>query len=253
MRQRAMIITVAVFLGIVAVFIVNSYAGRLREEALADVAKTEVLVASEPAPSGLTLDELIDRKLVAVKLVPKEFVGEGALTPKKRLGDKVLTANLAVGEQLTANKFKVPNEAGLSFAMPDDLVAVAIPIDEMKAAGNLVKIGDYVNVIGTIKAADDKEVTRTFLQKVKVLALGTSLENEETTPDKSNSKLAANTNADSRTKTVTLAISQGDAEKLVFMQEEGRIWLTLLPSGASKTVATTGQNVNTIFESGGTQ
>jgi pilus assembly protein CpaB len=249
MKQRAAIIAIAALLGLVAAFTVTSYANRAKQEALGQAELVNVMVAAQPLPVGLTLDELADRKLVGVREVPKEFVAEGALDGEAGMGDKVLAVGLAPGEQLTSGKFKASKDAGLAFTVPEDMVAVAIPIDDMKAAGNLVKVGDLVNVVGTAKNVDDKEFTKTVLQKVQVLAVGSSLENAEPAKSAAGGIGGVDTGGQAKAgRTVTLALSQANAEKLIFMQDQGRIWLTLLPSKKAEAVTTGGQTIDTVFE-----
>jgi pilus assembly protein CpaB len=253
MRQRAIIIVVAVFLGLTAAFMVTNYANQAKEAALEQTETVRILVAADELPVGKTLEELRDLKLVEDREVPKGFVAEGAIRPGTKMGDKVLAVGLSTGEQLTAGRFKEPADAGLANVTPDDMVSVAIPINNMKAAGNLVKVGDYVNVVGTIEVelpdGKNQKMTKTFLQKIQVLAVNSVLENQE---DKKSSvsglTSASSSNKSSQTeRTVTLAMSQADSEKLVFMQEEGSIWLTLLPSSKVATVTTAGQVVETAL------
>ena len=248
MRQRAIILVVALLLGISAAYMVSIYANQAKEAAFERTKTVEVLVATGTLPIGATLDGLRARSLVETKKVPQEFVAKNAIGPAKKLDDEVLAVSLEVGEQLTTSKFKVPTDAGLAFVMPDDMVAVAIPINNMKAAGNLVKIGDNVNVVGTAKNEEDKVFTKTILQNVEVLAVNSELENQEKSGGVSRSGAASGSNDDRAGRTVTLALSQADAEKLIFMQEEGRIWLTLMPSSKAKDVSTDGQTRETVFK-----
>ena len=254
MRQRAMIIVLAIFFGLAAALLVTNYAKKARDKALEQAKTTKVLMATGAVPVGFTLDELKNRKLVEVREVPKGFVASDAIRPKQKLKKQTLTTSLSIGEQITTGKFKVAKEAGLAFIVPENMVAVAIPIDNMKAAGNLVKIGDYVNIVGTAEiggepgaTAGNQEITKTFLQKVQVLAVGTNLQNPE---QRSTASAISSSEKSSQTagRTATLALTQADAEKLIYMQEEGRIWLTLLPSKKAQTVSTEGQTIETVFQ-----
>ncbi len=255
MRQRAIIIILAIFFGLVAAFMVSNYARRAKNTALEKTKTVKVLMATDSVPIGLTLEELKDRKLVEVRKVPKDFVASDAIKPKQKLKKKTLTTSLSTGEQVTISKFMVAKDAGLAFTVPEDMVAVAIPIDNMKAAGNLIQIGDFVNVVGTADISLDgaapgssDKMTKTFLQKVLVLAVGTSLENPRGSKTGGVSSLSSSEKTSQTGRTATLALSQSDAEKLIYMQEEGHIWLTLLPSKKAQTVSTEGQNIGSVFK-----
>lgn len=251
MRQRGIIILIAVFFGIIAAFMVTNYANRAKNKALQQTKMVKVMVAADTLPVGLTLNELKQQGLVTTKNIPKDFVAEGAMTPQSRMGDKVLSVSLNKGEQLTSGRFKLSKKAGLSFAVPEDKVAVAVPIDDMKATGNLIKIGDFVNVIGSAKqeGAQTQYITKTILQKVQVLAIGSNLENinPEQQQQRRGALGSSSRQSTSAGKTITLALSQADAEKLVFIQDQGVLWFTLLPSGQAETTTTGGQTIDTVF------
>ncbi len=251
MRARAIVIIVAVFFGLAAAFMVTNYANRAKEAALKKTEATPVLVATKGVPTGLTLIELKSRKLVETKQVPREFVAEDAIASSDTLSKQVVSVPLSAGEQLTEGNFSAPADAGLSYTTPDDMVSVAIPINNMKSAGDLIKIGNYVNIVGTADQGEEnsEKMTKTILQKVRVLAIDKRLESEGTVAGSSGSGLTSSRSVRGRTeRTVTLAVTQADGEKLIFVQEEGNIWLTLLPSVNAKTVSTDGQTFNTVFE-----
>ncbi len=251
MRQRLIVLVVALFLGLIAAFMVNNYVDNAREEMVEAAEPVKILVAVDDLPQGLTLQKLRARKLVETKSIPKEFVAADAIRPSKKLKDKVLAVSVGTGEQLTLSKFKTPTDAGLAVAMPDDdKVAVAVPISSMKSAGDLVKIGDLVNVVATVKV-DTGTVTKTILQNIKVLALNSELDEEEPQSGQgSTSGLSSGrSSSTNRDRTITLAMTQAEAEKLIYVQEEGRLWLTLLPtSEEKKEVTTEGQWTETILQ-----
>ena len=68
MRQRAIILVVAVFLGLTSAFLVRNYANEAKEVALERTTSIEVLVAAGDLPIGATLARLQALKLVETKL-----------------------------------------------------------------------------------------------------------------------------------------------------------------------------------------
>lgn len=249
MRFQKAALMIAIILGVFAAYSVRNYVNNVQVEVSKRATPVRVFVASESLPLGLTIDELRSRQLVKVKSVPEEYVSRDAVKPNNDLGDRVLATSVSEGEQLTYNNFMLSKNAGLSFATPDKKVAVAIPTDEKRAVGNLIKIGDYVNVIGTVEDRDGNQLTQTILQKVQVLAIDKTMDNNDKKEESTGGGLASKAASSSESKkTITLALSQSDAEKIVFVQEKGSIWLTLAPSGQSSTsIPTKGQTLTSIF------
>lgn len=244
MKYRKATLGLAIGLGLMAAYLITSYIKNIKVEIAGGAKQVEVLVAVDDLPTGITLDELHSRELVKAKTMPQEFIAADSLAPDDQLGDRVLAVNVSKNEQLTNTKFKVPKEAGLSLATPNSKIAVAIPTSEMRAVANLIKIGDYVNVIGTLKDAAGQQITKTILQRVQVLALGSNLDDSA----KNTSSGGGLGSGGQRDQTITLALSQQEAEKLVFVQEQGQIWLTLVPPAQGETGVTPGQTLTTILK-----
>ena len=250
MRQRVIVIILAILFGLVAAFLVSNYADDVKNAALEKTETVKAYVAVKSTPRGLTIDELIDRKLIELKQIPKEFLAEDTIKESHDLDDEVLAVKLTAGEHLSENKFRAPKDAGLAFTTPKDMVSVAVPISSPKAAGDLIKVGDFVNVVGTANQQDEQEIlSKTILQKVRVAAINSSMDNEDSSSEAKETGLSGSaTKRPTTNTTISLAMSQADAEKLILMQEEGSVWLTLLPSKDAKTVATDGQTLKTVFE-----
>lgn len=248
MRFRITILIIAVLFGLFAVYLINSYVANMGSRFKADAKTTEILTAAETLPAGLTLVELKERKMLVIKKMPREFISAGALFPKTDLKDKVLAYSMEKGEQLTRAKFKTPQQAGLAYLIPQNYIAISLPVDDVRGISNMLKIGDYVNVIVTFDK-NNQPFTRTLLQKARVLAVGSKLEREIKQSGSIEKTLSGKNEqpAESAKKTVTLAVSTEEAEKLVFSEEQGRVWLALMPSPESPPVTTVGQTLETLF------
>lgn len=225
---------------------VTVYVSNMRTSFEEDVETVRVMTATDKIPMGMTLDEIKARKLAAVESIPKRYIVEGSVSDGQEIsGDRVLAYSIEKGEQLTRSKFKTPKEAGLAFMIPENYVAVSIPIDKVKGVSDMVKIGDFVNVVATIK--DKETITKTVLQKVRVLTIGAQVDREVKQEKSIAGTKQPEDEATSSKKTITLAVTQADAEKIVFSEEEGRVWLTLMPSQEAQPTATSGQTKESIF------
>ncbi len=171
------------------------------------------------------------------------------------------------GEQITATKLIKPEDIGLAFMIPDDMVAISIPVNEVIGVSNLINVGDKVNVIATFKPTEEQpitvypeaeealeeirqEITKTLLWNVEVLYLGTWVEITQTT-EQPEEILGAQTEERARKSeitTVTLAVTPEDSEKLVFTEEMGSVWLALLPTKEIEREETFGRTFDNIFE-----
>ena len=95
----------------------------------------------------------------------------------------------------------------------------------------------------------DKEITRTLLWNVEVLHIGIrTLTYEEEFEVEEELDQAAKEEEVSGIRTVTLALTPEQAEKMVFTEEMGSVWLALLPVDGIEKEDTPGQTFENIFE-----
>ncbi|MCD8566359.1 MAG: Flp pilus assembly protein CpaB [Alphaproteobacteria bacterium] len=151
----------------------------------------------------------------------------GRLKEDIRIGDPVLSSSVLSGREgnVVAN------------VLPEGMRAVSIPVSAESMVAGFIKPNDYVDVVLTYKASFstndpspkvqemvqrnlDRMAVETILQHVKVLAVDQSASN-----DKADGK---DTGSDAKLgKTVTLAVSREDAEKLVLAGQLGKLTLVL--------------------------
>ena len=279
MRLRVILMIIAIIIAGVAVFGVIAYISNIRQTAEKEVEKIEVLVAVQNIPKDTFVDDLILSKSVELQAIPRKYIAEGVLTTLDNFKGFVTISPISKGEQITSTKFVKPEQVGLAFNIPGDMVAISIPVDEVIGVSNLVSIGDMVNVIATFKpqekqaetaiatttvetqAVENGEeeilteikepITKTLLWNVKVLYLGTREITAEEQKEKDSKILSTQAEKEKTTikiNTVTLAVSAEDAEKLVFSEEMGLVWLALVPSDGIEVKETPGRTFKNIFE-----
>lgn len=258
MRTKLVVLIVALLVGLLAAFWAVTYIEGARAKVEAEDQPVEILVAQQDLPAGLTSEELVGEEYLALVAVPRRYVADGAVSSLRVIEGKMLTVPLTKGEQVTASRFSLPTEAGLSFAVPEDYVAISLPNTADRGVAGLVRPGDSVVVYATFELEPgriDTAVTRLILRKARVLAVGastTSISSEAGEEDDANTGTlggAAQASPDADIpSTVTLALSPADAEKLVFAQEEGTVWLGLLGSGTTEVPSTPGQRFPGVIE-----
>lgn len=288
MKIRILLLFLAIIFGVAAVFGVMFYINNIRSKVQTEGTKVEVLVAKLDIAKDTPVHSLLSQQLVAIEEIPQQFVVGGALKSLEGFEGFLVASPISVGEQITAKKFVAPEELGFSLIVPEGMVAISISISEVKGVSNLLNIGDRVNVIATFapeskqlalmcagqepeqvetvsedgtviitEKIDAKQVlesdwsvkqdmTKTLLWDVEILYIGVrdrGFKEEEQTVSASTEKEATDT------RTVTLALSPEQAEKLVFSDEFGTLRLALLPAdGSVQETDTGGMTFQNIFQ-----
>jgi len=266
MRLRIILLIIAIILGVVAVVAVISYISSIRTSVEEEVEKVEVLVAAQNIPKETPVETIIAADAVITEAIPRKYLADGVLTTLDNYEGYVTAAPVNKGEQITSTKFVKPEQIGLAFMIPGDMVAISIPVNEVIGVSNLINVGDKVNVIATFsppgeEAAEtaeetlaeevviEKEITKTLLWNVEVLYVGTRIVIVE--EEEAGEVLGGETKKEikaSDIRTVTLAVTPEDSEKLVFTEEMGSVWLALLPVDGIERIETPGRTLDNIFE-----
>ena len=266
MRSKVILIVVALLLGGLAAVFAAQYLNSAQSKIQAQVKPVEVLVAQQDIARGTSADELVEKKLVALEEVPQQFVASGAVSSIRAIAGQVLAVPLSTGEQLTVGRFQFPSEAGLAYNVPEDYVAISIEVDDVNSVSGFVRPGDSVALMATIElpvtatgqgAQQPQPITKTLVPKARVLAVGsrTGVEKVQTDEDTAGTfgSASASGGAQSGPQTVTIALSQVDAERVVFVENAGAsgtrsLWLALLPVRSTGLQATPGQTFQTVLE-----
>nr|WP_298930155.1 Flp pilus assembly protein CpaB [uncultured Erythrobacter sp.] len=188
MRGRnLLIIGGAIALGLVAVFLLNSYFSgyeQQQEQAAQSEQLSRIVVATQPIAFGTPITSTNTR----LANWPSNAVPEGAFGTIEAAtqGGRVALRPLVAGEPVLANK--VSGEGGrasLAAALPDDLRAVSIPVNAIAGVGGFVRAGDVVDVMLTRQipgegATPTDKMTTVVLENVQVLATDQSANDNET-------------------------------------------------------------------------
>lgn len=104
------------------------------------------------------------------------------------------------------------------------MVAISIPVGEVVGVSDKINPGDRVTVIATFTPGPGgSDVTRILLQNVEVLATSAEIQRTSKKPEIGNASSLGK-------KTITLAVPPANAEKLVFAEEKGHVWIALMPT-----------------------
>ena len=282
MRLRIVLLIIAIILGAVAVVAVIAYINNIRATVEEDVEKVEVLIAAQNIPKETPVEILITAEAVVLEAIPRNYLADGVLTSLEDYKGYVVASPINKGEQITSTRFIKPEDLGMAFNIPDDMLAISIPIDEIIGVSNLINVGDIVNIIATFRPSETQveaieerpeteevpevvetapeaeeeipkilsEITKTLLWNVEVLYIGTrTIIIEE--PDETVDVLGTGQTREEQSediRTITLAVTPEQSEKLVFTEEMGSVWLALLPVDGVEKEETIGQTYDNIFD-----
>jgi pilus assembly protein CpaB len=188
----------------------------VRERAEAGRITVDVIVASRDIPAGQELDALIDQGVFRTEAVDVEDLVPGAITDVYQLRGQRTGYPILAEEQIVAARLAGPLQAGGGvLGIPDGLQAASITLEPQREVGGAVQQGDHVEVFGTFSARGAGTLTtRVVIDDALVLAVAR--------PESAD----VGTNSAG---TITLAVTPEQAALLIFAQEQGHVWLTLLP------------------------
>jgi len=156
MRVRITLLILAIFLGAISVILVIFYINNIRSSVEEDVEKVEVLVAVQNIPKETPVEVIIQNDYIITQPIPKKYLAGGVLTSLDSYKGYVVATPINEGEQITSTNFIKPEDLGLTFIIPGDMVAISIPVNDVIGVSNLINIGDKVNVIATFQPTQDE-------------------------------------------------------------------------------------------------
>lgn len=241
MRKKLPLI-IGVVLALVAAYLIKVYTDQQRQVVFEDANKRMAQIQAEQVPVLVATKDLakgtaIDKDSVGVIIVPTQQVQPQAATSLDRVAGMIAVVPLSKGEQITLNKLMSVKEAtgaggSLAMSTPIGKRAVTISVDSISAVGGMIRPGDYVDVVAMVtvpvttpegKQASQAAVVPLF-QNTLVLAVG-----QETAamPQAGAESRGKKEEKKAESPAITLALSPQEANLLAFVQEQGKIRLSL--------------------------
>lgn len=237
------VLLLSLLLALVGLMLVWTYLRKQEQALIESATPIKVVVAVRDLP----LDTRLDDSLVEVVEVPKRYVQPGAVSEVSLLYDRVLNVPVLMGTQILESMFKPTGAESLAQKVPAGLRAVSIAANPVTAVSGLIKPGDTVDVFVTVETGSyDLEgrvmpqdtMTRRILQNVLVLANNrmsskSSYEREafrdgQHAPGSVFSQTQVQEeDRSSVIRTLTLALSPEDTQKVTLAQEIGSVVVAL--------------------------
>ncbi len=190
------------------------------------------------AKTNIPARSVIDGDQLEIRMIPEEAVGSNAATKIEELTGLITKADLIQGEQVNVNRLvKVGEKIGLSFVIPPGMRALTIAINEVVGVAGFIKIGERVDIIGTLEPKDSPvgTISWTVAQNLEVLAVSQEMgdpvikaEETESAKKKKGTKRPQKAEAKIGT-SVTLAVTPQQAERIALAGERGVLRLILRP------------------------
>ena len=222
MKVNKKILLVGVLLGIITIFFLNRYISSLEKspEEIAATSYTEVVVALTSIPEHVR----ITQEMVQMASVPTEGVHPDAVKDMALVVGAISRTDIINGEQILAGRIvNEESDAGLSYWIPENMRAAAIPVSEITGVANYIQVGDKVDILATyefevdVPGEEEEEtvqMTYTQLQNIEVIAVG-------------GRKAPTEEEAIQQPGSITILVNPAQAEVIAWATLNGNFHLTL--------------------------
>ncbi|HKY13763.1 MAG TPA: RcpC/CpaB family pilus assembly protein [Microthrixaceae bacterium] len=276
MNRRVMAGVAAVVLAVLGTLVLVNYVNRAEDRALEGERTVNVFVVSKRIPAGTPGAEIAS--YVAESKIPEKVRAETAVADLAALEGRIASIDLTPGEQLVIDRFVEPRDFDATpsrIGVPAGKLEVTVGLDPQRALGGRVRPGDRVAVFLSFEPFDmtgasvtvngeevplpeevvgaegrTPNVTRLGLQRVLVTEVQTEDEIEDGESVEASTDIDNPTQATSGDVYVTLALDPDAAERVIFTQEYGTIWLANEPEPADKARTGTISRGNVLNGSG---
>jgi pilus assembly protein CpaB len=261
-RSNKALIFLGLFLGLVSAVLVVVYlssAGGDGGGGVSGAVVTPVVVANQSIPVGARVTE----DMVVLKDITSDAVLADAYRDTGDVVGQVARVPLVAGEQVIPIKVTATGAAiadvenpPLAYVIPEGKRAVAVKVSSVIGASGLIRAGDYVDIILTVKigAQEDAEgstardgihdqLAVTILQNAQVLSVDENVALTAVDVGEGASAVGEDSEANPEATTVTLAVSPVHGEVLTVAEtcggnNGGRLALALRPLGDGSQIET---------------
>jgi Flp pilus assembly protein CpaB len=215
-------------LAVAGALLVLLYVASYRHNVQTGAGLVPVYVASRDIPEG-TSGASVAGSYLKKETVLRRNVVDGAISSPSQVATLAASGTILAGEQVTVRQFHPAAEQGVLANISGNLRAISLSGDPNQLLSGVVADGDHVDVLanisyvvrppgGTAAAAEgdfQRVASRVILRNLLVLQAPT--------------QKGTNTVAGTSTSSITLALTDPQAQKLLFALKNGDWWLVLRP------------------------
>ncbi len=231
MARRSLLLVAAFIVAALGTATVILYVQGIEARATEGQSRVDVLVATEQIDAGETVvDALAAGKIEKSSVVRADLV-DGALASTSSIEDDVALGTVFPGQQIIGQQFGT-NVSPETLTIPDDKLAVSVELTDPERVAGFVVPGSQVAIFVSadpqlIKPDGGTQelptITKLLLPKVTVIGVGDTSMTARTTTDDDGQET---TEQVPRT-ILTIAVDQGQAEKVIFGSRNGDLSFAL--------------------------
>lgn len=234
MARRSVLLLVAALIALVGTSMIVLYVQGIDARATEGQEMVEVLTASATIETGESVATAQEAGKFEKSQVRRADFIEGALTSTSSISDEVALGPVYPGEQILGAKFGSLGDAQ-TLVIPDDKLAVSVELTDPERVAGFVNPGSEVAIFISADPVrilpDGKEqklapYTRLLLPKVEVVGVGTTSIAAKTTKSEDGAEEVEQV---ART-ILTVAVTQKEAEKLIYAARNGDVSFAMLTS-----------------------
>ena len=225
MGRRTILLVVAALVAVLGSGLVFVYVKGADARARENQVPVQVLKAVAEIQPGETLDQAQAAGKLELQDVPSEHVLDGALSAVGDLGGEVAIARVFPNEQITEAKFGSAGDEDV-LTMPEGMIAISVNLSDTGRVAGFVSPGTEVALfVNGAVGTDGEEVARLLLPAVEVVAVAQATVASAATPTDGTAVATDGTQtAEALPRTlVTLAVSQADAERVLYASTHGEL------------------------------
>jgi pilus assembly protein CpaB len=236
--RRVALLIAAVIVAALGTSLVFFYVQGANDRAIADAQPVEVLVARTQITAGTPVSDAAGSGALVSQKIPASAAAPGALSSIDPIREQVALTTIFPGQQVLAQMFGSNVAASAPLALPKGAMAVSFSFADPNRVAGFVQPGSKVAVFLTGAVDGEADSTKVLLPQAQVIAVGPTTVTPPTDPK------AANLEQLPRA-LLTLALSQAEAQKMIYASSKGSLYLGLLTeaSKVSKNNGTNGQNL----------
>lgn len=222
MGRRLALLIAAVLVAALGTTLVFVYVKKADDRAIADQQPVTVLVAKTSIAAGTRVIDAANAGALETKELPQSAVAPGALSSTEPIKDQVALTTIFPGQQLLTGMFGATAASNASIAIPPGQIAASFTFGDPQRVAGFVQPGSNVVIFLTSTLDKNKlSATRVLLPKVTVIAVGPTTITPPADPSQANPEALPRA-------MLTLALTQAQAQKLIFAQGNGTLYLGLL-------------------------
>lgn len=229
MERRKILLVVAAIVAAMGAGLVFVYAQGAEERAAEKFETEDVLVVKSPIERGESVNAAYESGKIVRESIPKGMILTGATGDGAAFTDKYALTDIYPGEQLIPEKFGGADEveAESTLPIPEGMVAISVSLSDTARVGSFIRPGAKVGVFlnGTFPP-DNEPSVKLLMRDVLVLATGSTT--TMAAPAEGDSAEAAAPVEELPNTLFTLAVTQEQAEKILFSQTLGELAFALV-------------------------